>query len=114
MRESALAVSLRGDMPQPTLERFRELLGMSRRGRLTDAEDAHFGMRHLEDARPSDADLDLWRHDDGLWVVRLTYEGSAPPADVLERCKAEITAAAKQLGLDVEQVREWHEDGREA
>lgn len=114
MRESGLAVTLRGDMPQPTLETFRELLGMSRRGRLGDVEDEHFGSRHLEDAQPSDADLDLWRHDDGFWVVRLTYDGPVPSAEVLERCKKEITAAAEQVGLEIERVREWHGHEREA
>jgi hypothetical protein len=104
--ERWLAVTLRGRMTQAALERFRELLGLRARGRLTDTEDMRFGSRDLPVAPPSRAALDLWRHGDTLWEARLTYAQEPPPPDLVERIRSAIMRAAAEAGLSVERVRE--------
>jgi hypothetical protein len=104
--ERWLSVTLRGGLTQPALERFRELLGLSRRGRLTDAEDMNFGTRDLPVEPPGRAALDLWRHDDTLWEARLTYAHAPPPRELVERIRSAILSAAAEVGLSVQGVRE--------
>lgn len=100
----ALTVRFRGEMTQATLLRLREQLALNRRGRLTDAEDAEFGYRHLQHDELNWIDLTLWRHDDAHWSFLLTYLKESPARDVVERELADIRAALAQVGFTVEDV----------
>lgn len=99
-----LVVWLRGELPQSKLDRLRELLSLTRRGRLTDTEDAEFGYRYLCEEPPDRVVLQLYRHDDSSWNVSLAYEGDPPPADTVDEIRHEILHAAALLGLEVERV----------
>jgi len=96
----ALSVKLRGEMPPAKLLAVRELLGLTPDGRLDDEDDASFGHRALR----QDVLLDLYRHRDAEWRLRLTYLSEPPAADTVERCRLDILDAAARLGLTVESV----------
>jgi hypothetical protein len=96
----ALAVRLRGEMPAAKLRAVRELLGLTTDGRLGDEDDSSFGHRALG----QDVLLDMYRHRDAEWRLRLTYRDEPPDAATVERCRLDILAAAERLGLAVESV----------
>jgi hypothetical protein len=100
-----LVVFLRGELSQSKLDRLRELLSLTRRGRLTDAEDAEFGYRYLRDEAPDRVVLHLYRDDDTSWSVSLAYEGEPPSQDTVDEIRRAILDAASELGLEV--VRVW-------
>ena len=101
----ALAVRLRGEMPPAKLRAVRELLGLTPDGRLDDEDDASFGHRALR----QDVLLDLYRHRNAEWRLRLTYRNEPPAPETVERCRLDILAAAARLGLTVES--EWISPG---
>jgi hypothetical protein len=82
-----LGIWLRGELPQSKLDRLREDLSLTRRGRLTDSEDAEFGYRYLRD----------------------DYEGEPPSRETVDRIRRAILKAASQHGLEVDRV--WPSDG---
>lgn len=100
----ALAVRLRGDMPPAKLRLVRELLGLTPGGRLDDDDDSSFGHRSLGQDASDPALLDLYRHRDAEWRLRLTYQGEPPAAETVERCRLDILDAAARLGLTTESV----------
>jgi hypothetical protein len=104
-----LGIWLRGELPQSKLDRLREDLSLTRRGRLTDSEDAEFGYRYLRDDAPDRVVLQLYRDDDSLWKLSLTYEGEPPSRDTVDRIRRAILKAASQHGLEVDRV--WPSDG---
>lgn len=98
-----LTVRASGPVTRDVLDRLRSLLRLERVGRLTDAEDVHFGRRYLH----SDGDftnLALLRDDDTHWRVKLTYADEPVPADTVERVRAEVLAALAEVGLTVDGV----------
>jgi hypothetical protein len=97
-----LSVELYGEMPQSKLEQLRRLLKLERLGRLTDAEDAEFGYRYLRNEESNWVTLSLWRIDDTHWALDLSYLNEPVPAEVVDRCRREIFAAAQRLGLTAE------------
>jgi hypothetical protein len=99
-----LVVCLRGELSQSKLDHLRELLSLTRRGRLTDAEDAEFGYRYLPDEAPDRVVLQLYRDDDTSWNISLAYEGEPPPPDTVGEIRRTILEAASQLGLEVDRI----------
>lgn len=101
---TALRVELSGEMPQPKLDQMRELLGLTKRGRLDDDEDANFGYRNLQRDETNRIRVDLYRSTPTEWLVELTYLSEPPAADVVDRLRSEILSAVRQLGLTVDSV----------
>lgn len=99
-----LNIRLHGEMPQERLDKFRELLGLERRGRLDDPDDAEFGYRYLRDEENEWADVSLWRTDNRNWYVVLDYMGQPPSAKLIDQCRTEILTAARELGFTVDDV----------
>jgi hypothetical protein len=103
--QPALFVELRGELPHARLERLRELLALTRKGRLDDTQDTEFGYRYLREDDGNLVVLRLMRRSDTDWGMRLTYQNEPPPAEAVERLREEIPAAAASVGLEVEEVR---------
>jgi hypothetical protein len=101
---TALRVELSGEMPQWKLDKMRELLGLMKRGRLDDDEDANFGFRNLQRDEANRVRVDLYRSTPTEWLVELTYLSDPPTADVVDRLRSEFLSAASQLGLTVNSV----------
>lgn len=99
-----LRVRLSGQMNQDTLARMREKLSLERRGRLTDAEDVFFGYRHLQHDDQNWINLDLIRSDDTHWVLAVSHLNEPPAPELLDQTLSQITEAAAELGLTVDQV----------
>ncbi|HEY2703280.1 MAG TPA: hypothetical protein VGL20_06280 [Candidatus Dormibacteraeota bacterium] len=99
-----LDVWLRGELSQSRLDRLRELLSLTRRGRLTDAEDAEFGYRYLGEDAPDRTVLQLYRDGDSLWKLSLEYQGEPPSPETVEETRRAILTAASKLGLAVDQI----------
>ena len=104
------AIELQGELEQTGLDRFRKLLDMEPRGRLTDLEDQEFGHRSLRDDHEGLMWLSLWRDGDTAWRVSLSFGGSMPPGELVDGVRGEVLAVAKQLDLAV--VRIWPEPSR--
>ncbi|PWW59604.1 GNAT family N-acetyltransferase [Actinokineospora spheciospongiae] len=95
-----LRVDLAGAVDQERLDRLRELLALSPRGRLTDHEDACFGTRDTGGAAPRS--LALWRDDEQSWSVSLSApRGSEVDGAELDSWAREAEAAAVAVGLRV-------------
>ncbi|MFI6025520.1 hypothetical protein [Amycolatopsis magusensis] len=104
-----LVVHLAGAMPQGKLEAFRKSLTLTKRGRLTDDEDSQFGYRYLRDEPDNFVKLSLWRTDETHWYLNLSYMNEPVAAEVVERCRVEILAAAEKHGFLVEKVSQFPE-----
>lgn len=105
---TALKINFSGEMPQSKLEKMRELLGLTRRGRLDDDEDAEFGYRYLQRDDDNQVEVDLWRSTATEWYVKLVYLSEPPAAGVVDQLQSDILAAAGQLGFTVDRV--WQRD----
>lgn len=101
---NALLVHFRGPMPQETLDRLRAALGLTRRGRLTDAEDERFGYRYLQHDDDNWVDVDLWREDDEHWLLQLSHLKARPADAVVDEVLAEARTALAELGFVIESV----------
>ncbi|MEV0145349.1 MULTISPECIES: hypothetical protein [unclassified Nonomuraea] len=100
-------VRLQGQLDQHRLNRFRKLLNLTPRGRLTDTEDMEFGNRTLRDTPEEWVWLTLWRATDHDWDIRLVFAGPPLPQPEITRCLAQILGAASALGLTVTRI--WPE-----
>ena len=100
----ALAARLRGEMPPAKLRSLREFLGLTPGGRLDDEDDSSFGHRSLGQDASGTVLLDLYRHREAEWRLRLTYRDEPPSPETVERCRLDILDAAARLGLAVESV----------
>lgn len=98
-----------GAMPQETLEQLRNRLGLKRAGRLSDAEDARFGYRHLLRDQADRVDFDLWRDDETQWKLELSYAGRRPATDTIEALLADSRAVLTELGFEIIEVQRWPE-----
>lgn len=101
MMTRQLDIYLRGDLGR-SLDAFRERLGLRKRGRLSDDWDDLFGSRDL---RPADRGR-MWLHlsrleDPDEWSVSLAFQGEPMAVDDLERLRADILAAAAEVGVTV-------------
>jgi hypothetical protein len=100
-------VRLSGRLEQRRLDRFRKLVNLTPRGRLTDTQDAEFGHRALRDTPQEWVWLTLWRDSDTDWHIRLTFAGPAVPQPEVDRCLAGVLGAASALELTVTRI--WPE-----
>jgi hypothetical protein len=91
-------------MPEGTLRQVREDLSLRPRGRLTDAEDTHFGYRYLQQDDRNWISLDLSRQDDATWAFYLTYLNEPPSPEIIGEVLADITAAVGRHGFTVAEV----------
>jgi hypothetical protein len=98
----ALRVILSGEMPQEKLDNLRNLLGLTREGRLSDDEDAEFGYRR---DRTNRTKISLYRHTPAKWQVKMTYQSEPPPIEVVQQLRSDVLSAASHLGLTVVDVR---------
>ncbi len=106
-----LIVRASGPVTRDVLDRLRALLRLQRTGRLTDAEDVHFGLRYLR----TDGDLTniaLLRDDDTHWRVKLNYLDEPLPAETVARVRADVLAAFAEVGLAVDGVWQREESSR--
>jgi hypothetical protein len=102
-------VQLRGDVTDDVLDRIRERLALTPRGRLADLEDAEFGYRYLVRDESGRIDLSLFRdpRDHRRWRLTLSNPGRPATRDVVTEVRRDILLAAEDLGLAVEYV--WEE-----
>jgi hypothetical protein len=91
-------------MSEGTLRQVREDLSLHPRGRLTDAEAAHFGYRYLQKDDQNWVSLDLSRQDDTSWAFYLTYLSDPPSPETISQVLADITAMAARHGFAVAEV----------
>lgn len=101
---TALKVSLSGEISQAKLDKIRELLDLTKRGRLDDDEDANFGYRNLQRDETNQITLDLWRNTGTDWYLKLSYMSEPPAAGVVDQLRSDIVSAAGQLGLTVDRI----------
>jgi hypothetical protein len=106
------AVHLVGELDAARLNGLRAALGMQRRGRLTDLEDADFGYRVITVGAEQAATLRLWRDDeqpgDGGPRWRIVVEADGPTGltdGELAAWVERIEAAAVAAGLTVVESR---------
>jgi hypothetical protein len=93
--------SAEGAVDQRVLDQLRAALGLTRMGRLTDAEDDDFGYRE-ETVGDSQVMINLLRWGDREWSFHLRYLGEpAPPAEYVDRQRAAFRDAFAQAGLDL-------------
>jgi hypothetical protein len=101
---TALTVYLSGEMPQPKLEKMRQLLGLTKRGRLDDDEDANFGYRNIQRDEANQIIIDLYRDTSANWHIALTYRAQPPAPGTVDQLRTDILAAAGQVGVGVDRV----------
>ncbi len=97
-----LVISLQGEFDGQKLITFRERLGLTDRGRLSDDWDAEFGHRDLG-REPNQIWLDLYRQSNTSWSVDLSYQVEPLPTEEMERLRRQILDAAAEVGLQVEE-----------
>lgn len=102
--QRALAVRLRGEMPQATLDQLRDRLWLRSEGRLGDTMDVVLGSRHLNEVPGHRVDLTLHRRSDPEWDFWLTYQGEMPKTELIDKLQTDIVAAAEELGFTVTDV----------
>ncbi|KAF0848270.1 hypothetical protein [Nocardia caishijiensis] len=108
-RTRHLRLRLAGRLDQAGLETLRATLRLSRVGRLTDREDAEFGVREVRLAEGRAAQLELWRIEQDQWSIYLDTSADT------ELTSAEIShwqelaeEAARAVGFDVVERRVFH------
>jgi hypothetical protein len=97
----ALIVRLTGPMASGVLRQIREDLSLRAKGRLSDAEDADFGYRYLQQDDQNWIRLHLSRQDDTNWAFYLTYLSDPPSSETIDQVLADITATAGRHGFTV-------------
>jgi len=98
-----LRVRMRGEFPRGELSAFRERVGLTPRGRLSDDWDEEFGVRELRSKEQGGRVLlKLWRYDEDDWLVALTFEGGDPlSSEQAEEVRHVVLDAAARAGLAV-------------
>ncbi|WP_157762209.1 hypothetical protein [Nocardia yamanashiensis] len=97
-----MRMTLGGRLDQARLERLREVLGLTRMGRLTDREDEHFGFRDVSANRDRSVSLDLWRVEDIKWSLSISAEDDVDFSDEeIAHWQAVFTAAAREAELEM-------------
>ncbi|ROO87159.1 hypothetical protein EDD29_4752 [Actinocorallia herbida] len=96
--ERRLLLIFRGSPTQAQLDRLRQALDLHPHGRLTDAEDAHFGDRDFAIADVP-AVMGLWRSDDDLWSISIDADSEAILAENdIARWHSAVEVAAEDAG----------------
>lgn len=95
-----LVVSISGDLGGD-LDKFRDLLQLSKHGRLSDDWDQEFGSHILRPRDDGLIRLDLSRYTDDKWGITLTYERDPLAEDELADLRNQIVAAAAAVGVIV-------------
>lgn len=107
--DGRLLVRLSGRLDEDRLGGFATALGLTRRGRLGDREDAEFGSRVLAEGR---AELGLWRRAEESWSVTLDYKPDA--AGLADEVTDLVERAAPAAGLSVESRKDLPPKGSPA
>jgi hypothetical protein len=95
-----LILDLRGTLNQPALDGLRAALGLHRRGRLTDREDAEFGYRTVTENGEPRLTLRLWRNAEDQWRITIdAHPDAALPENGLTAWGEVATGAAVAAGL---------------
>lgn len=95
-----LRIRMRGELAGG-LSSFREQVGLTPRGRLSDDWDQEFGRRELRPRVQGRAKLTLWRYADDDWMIVLRYERDPLPSDEVEGMRQNILNAATAAGITV-------------
>ena len=105
-----------GTLDQAALDNLRGALGLGRRGRLSDREDAFFGGRAVPASDGSMLELELWRDEDAgpdqnPWSIVLTAPvGAQVGAEQIAQLRARSEAAAGSVGLRLAEARVFSVD----
>lgn len=91
-----------GRLDQPRLEELRNVLGLTRRGRLTDPEDAEFGFRNIGDPGDPSMILTLWRDTEDMWSISIDAATDADFDDgQITHWQTTAETALRSAGLDI-------------
>ncbi|WP_433523854.1 TY-Chap domain-containing protein [Nocardia pseudovaccinii] len=103
-----LLLILSGELDHARLERLRDTLGLSRRGRLDDPEATRFGSRELGAGGNASELAELWRDGENQWSISVEVMPDAlvESTDV-DQWQETFDTAARSVGLDVVEVREF-------
>lgn len=101
MMKQQLVIFMEGEFDSDKVATFRERLGMTKRGRLSDDWDANFGHRDLRSSEQGRVWLNLYRHTDSSWSADLSYEVDPLPSDEMEQLRTKILEAAGEVGTTV-------------
>lgn len=94
----AYTASFSGGLTTESLDRLRELSGLTPRGHLGDDRDEEFGVRRVRDTPGTPVILRLYREADERWYFALTYQGDPPAPEVLESVRTGVRDAIAAAG----------------